>query len=516
MTMKFQINKWKKLDRVLILGGEKYSPEEKLSISPIIKECGLENPSRTASAIKDISYNGRSFKEAPLLHALAQLSSVNIECAKEVYRVLPDVLRTGTSVFTFMSAVAKLRGFGSGMRKALGKFVEQDVADLAFQVVKYQNREDWCWRDFLRVIRPVATSSAHSALFRQIVSGDFSERNIKAHANKTEKHYPSENPSLIPEIYFAAKEALISDNVERVCGLIEKYKLTQEMVNNNLKKNTKIWDALIPHMPPRAVLWNLSRFTNLDILGKDSAAFEKVKKTFEDSDLLKKSRLHPWQIFISRHVYTKGQGEGSSWTPLNHVSKILEDGFYNAFGVQKSTGKKRMICLDVSGSMERSTIIDFWNSSKKRLESKYGISCKKASAVMAMQAVKTDNVRVMAFSSNFVPISITPSDSLDSVCDKIDRLPFDTTDCSTPMRWAMKNNIPVDSFEIYTDNETNCGQPPHKSLKEYREKMGINASLIVCGMSVTDFSVADPNDENSLDVVGMDANVPNVIRTFLG
>lgn len=515
MTTKFQINKWKKLDRVLILGGEKYSPEESFSVSSIIKKCGLENPSRTASAIKDISYNSRSFKEAPLLHFLAQLSSINEECAKEVYRVLPDVLRTGSSVFTFMRAVAELRGFGSGMRKALNKFVEQDIEKLTFQVIKYQNREGWSWRDFLRIVRPVASTSSHGALFRQIISGEFGERVVKEYKNKSEKKYQAENPSLIPEIYFASKEALTSDNVEKVCELIEKYKLTHEMISNNLKKNTKIWDALLPHMPPRAVLWNLSRFTNLGILGKSSEAFKKVVKIFEDPELLKKSRLHPWQIYISMHVYNKGQGEGSSWTPLSHVSKILETGFYNAFGTQKPTGKRRLICLDVSGSMTGATIIDFWNSSKKRLESKYNISCRDASVVMAMQAVKTDDVNVMAFSDKFIPIKLSSSDNLTSARKKVSGLPFNSTDCSLPMKWAMDNKIEVDSFEMYTDNETNCGQPPHKALKEYREKTGINASMIVCGMATTDFSVADPNDENSLDVVGMDSNVPNVIRTFI-
>jgi 60 kDa SS-A/Ro ribonucleoprotein len=514
--MKFKINKWKKLDRVLILGGENYSPKEASNDISIVKECGLENPARTASAIKDISYNNRAFKEQPLLYALAQLSAVNPGCAKEVYRVLPDVIRTGSSLFVFIQAVAENRGFGSGMRRALSKFVEQDVADLAFQVVKYQNRSGWNWRDFLRIVRPVASTSAHGALFRQIISGDFGERTVQAHKNKTEKTYPAENKSLIPEIYWAAKEALTSDNLTRVCELIEKYKLTHEMVNNDLKKNIKIWESLIPHMPPRAILWNLSRFTNLGILKKGSAAVSKIEKTFEDSDLLKKSRLHPWQIFIAKHVYDKGQGEGSSWKPLPIISKLLETGFYNAFGVQKSTGKRRLVCLDVSGSMGSSLIVDFWNSSKQRLESKYGISARNASVVLSMLAVKTDDVQVMAFSNKFIPVNITPSDDLTSAVNKINRLPFDSTDCSLPMSWALKNNIPVDSFEIYTDSETNCGSPPHKMLQQYRDKTGINASMIVCGMSVTDFSVANPNDENSLDIVGVDANVPNVIRTFIG
>jgi 60 kDa SS-A/Ro ribonucleoprotein len=44
--------------------------------------------------------------------------------------------------------------------------------------------------------------------------------------------------------------------------------------------------------------------------------------------------------------------------------------------------------------------------------------------------------------------------------------------------------------------------------------MGIDAKLVVMGMTATDFSIADPTDRGMLDVVGMDSAAPNIVREF--
>jgi len=68
---------------------------------------------------------------------------------------------------------------------------------------------------------------------------------------------------------------------------------------------------------------------------------------------------------------------------------------------------------------------------------------------------------------------------------------------------------------IWTDNETWYGDvDPHIALKRYREKMGINAKLVVCGVTATNFTIADPNDPGMLDVVGFDSAVPMLIDQF--
>jgi len=75
----------------------------------------------------------------------------------------------------------------------------------------------------------------------------------------------------------------------------------------------------------------------------------------------------------------------------------------------------------------------------------------------------------------------------------------------------------VEAFHIYTDNETWVGNiHPYQALQQYREKMGINAKVIVYGMTATDFSIADPRDQGMLDVVGMDSAAPQLAADFAG
>jgi hypothetical protein len=79
----------------------------------------------------------------------------------------------------------------------------------------------------------------------------------------------------------------------------------------------------------------------------------------------------------------------------------------------------------------------------------------------------------------------------------------------------VKHRVDVDTFVIYTDNETWAGPVhPAQALRAYREARGIPAKLVVVGMTSTGFSIADPNDAGMLDVVGFDTSTPPVIADF--
>jgi 60 kDa SS-A/Ro ribonucleoprotein len=112
-------------------------------------------------------------------------------------------------------------------------------------------------------------------------------------------------------------------------------------------------------------------------------------------------------------------------------------------------------------------------------------------------------------------LSISPRQRLDDVLKTVSNLPFGGTDCALPMLWAMKNKVEADVFVVYTDSETWAGKPhPAQALKQYRDKMGIAAQLIVVGMVANNFSIADPKDGGMLDIVGFDTATPQLISDF--
>jgi 60 kDa SS-A/Ro ribonucleoprotein len=80
---------------------------------------------------------------------------------------------------------------------------------------------------------------------------------------------------------------------------------------------------------------------------------------------------------------------------------------------------------------------------------------------------------------------------------------------------ASRRGWAVDTFVVYTDNETWAGKVhPVAALRDYRRKSRIAAKLIVVGMTSTGFSIADPSDGGMLDVVGFDSAAPAVIADF--
>jgi 60 kDa SS-A/Ro ribonucleoprotein len=83
------------------------------------------------------------------------------------------------------------------------------------------------------------------------------------------------------------------------------------------------------------------------------------------------------------------------------------------------------------------------------------------------------------------------------------------------MTYALAKEIKVDCFVVITDNETYAGRVhPTVALQQYRNKMNPKAKLVVCGLTSTGFSIADPQDAGQLDCVGFDTSVPAVISDF--
>ena len=115
-----------------------------------------------------------------------------------------------------------------------------------------------------------------------------------------------------------------------------------------------------------------------------------------------------------------------------------------------------------------------------------------------------------------VPVKINADMTLTDVEAMICRITMGATDCAQPMLWAKKYNKKFDVFIVYTDNETWFGKThPTTALQYYREASGIaDAKLIVCGMTASEFTIADPADPGMLDIAGFDSAAPEVIRNF--
>lgn len=525
----FTLDKWGRLDRFLILGcegGTYYASERKLTKQngKCIQACLGEDGPKTVERIASVSETGRAPKNDPAIFALAMAAGhKDLATRKAALDNLQRVCRTGTHLFQFVDSVKEFRGWGRALREAVVKwYLEKEEDRLAYQVVKYQQRNGVSHRDVLRLaggaLADYEQSRAQMAIFRWIVAGDnFGRREVERREGK-DATYGQIARKHIPDLILAYEEMKAAEDEKKVVQLITDYGMTHEMVPNDFKKSPAVWEALLEKMPMGAMLRNLGKLSNVGVLAPMSKAAKTVAARLGDQTRINKARLHPLAVLVAFNTYRSGHGvRGSlSWTVVPQVIDALDEAFYLAFGALQPTGANRLVALDVSGSMGGGQIAGM-----------PGITPRIGSGAMAMTTVRTeDNYHVIGFTGggwphnqaldNVSTIKLSKRMRLDGVISAISGLPFGGTDCALPMLWALQNNVEVDAFEVYTDSETWAGAiHPHEALERYRQKMGRDAKLIVVGMTATDFTIANPDDTGMLDVVGFDTAAPTIMADFI-
>ena len=306
--------------------------------------------------------------------------------------------------------------------------------------------------------------------------------------------------------------------------VISRSKLTREMVPTELLTHAVVWEALLERMPLTAMIRNLGVMTKVGLIASGSEAARTVVDRLADREVLRGARVHPVAVLVAMKTYAQGRGiKGSGkWTPVTRVVDALDTAFYLTFDNAPVTGKRIMLALDVSGSMGAAVFgMDY-------------LTCRDASAAMALVTAATEpDHRFVAFTkgdypsqwsathgsqynTGLTPLTISPRQRLDDVARQIGNLPFGGTDCALPMVEALKHRWAVDAFVLFTDSETWAGNiHPAQALREYRERMGIAAKLVVVAMASNGFSIADPDDAGMLDVVGFDTATPGVLAEFM-
>lgn len=497
----FEVTPWVQLERFLILGSENgtyYATERDLTVDncACVERCIKENPARTVETIAAISDSGRAAKNDFAVFALAMVAgSDNPEARKLALAALPRVARTGTHLFHFLDAIQSFRGWGRGLRTAVGNwYTQRSELSLAQQLFKYQGRDGWTHRDVLRLAHVAPQNMEQESLFGYAVHGTLK---------------PTDTAKPHPAMAWAnaAVEVLNASSPAAAAKVIADYKLPREVVPTQLLNHGEVWEALLPHMGLTALVRNLNKMTIVGVLAPLASATEKIAARLTDTEALRSSRIHPVQLLLASRVYGMGHGVYGSltWRPVPVVVDALEAAFYASFANVTPSNKRFMLGVDVSGSMGTGTIAGA-----------PGITPRVAAAVMAMVTARTEpKYDILGFDRGMRNLGIRASSSLEEVVKAMSINNGGGTDCSVAMSYALEHKLPVDVFAIYTDNETWAGTiHPHQALKKYRERTGIPAKLVVVATTSTRFSIADPSDSGMLDVVGFDAVAPQLISDF--
>ena len=457
-----------------------------------------------------VSHEGRAAKNDPAIFVMALAASCDhADVRKYALDNLNKVCRIATHLFTFVTFVDALRGWGRGLRKAISNWYEfKTPAAVAFQACKYPQRKvegepSWSHRDLLRKIHLVPGSKDMEKVLKYIVKGKdgFTSAQFGALKNNEATRY-----------IWAHETAKKVETSKELVPMIKEYGLVRESIPNTLY-DKKVWNALLDDMPMTAMIRNIRNMTKAGVLTPLSSATKYVCETLRDDEKLHKARIHPLNVLAAMCAYSNQFSDAYysdanlGYTPVPQILDALDDAFYKSFKNVEPTGKNILLAVDVSGSMSWGEVSGIRNMSP----------CV-AAAAMAMVFARTEpNYYVMGFAHNFVDLKITAKDTIQTAMRKAQMNNFGGTDAAIAAQWALKNRVECDAMMILSDLETWCGDiHVDQAMKQYRNQMNMpNSKLICVGMISNNYTLADPNDKNSLNVVGFDTSTPQLVNNFI-
>lgn len=501
----FKVDCWTRLHRFLILGHEGgcyYATEKQRVLETVdcIDDAVDADYRRAVDMIVEISTAGRAPKNDPAIFALAYIAGHQAghhagDPARYALSQLNKVCRIGTHLFDFCNSVQQFRGWGRGLRDAVGCwYLDRSPKSLAMQVTKYAQRNGWSHRDVLRKAHP-ATIGMTNEVFQYVTQRD-----------DWWSHRGTEPCGEVTQFLIAVEEAKTTESKSRLLELIADYGLVREHISTKWLNDVDVWAALLEKMPLNAMVRNLGKMTSIGLLKPFSSHAKKVVEDL-NADAIRAARLHPLNTLIAQRQYAQGQGDrgGLSWNPVSEITAALEGAFYLGFDAVEPTGKNFLLGVDVSGSMS-------WVRCAGA-----PITCCEAAAVMAMLAVRTEpHTHVLGFKHNVVDLGITANDTLEAAAAKAQKENFGGTDCAALITRALREKWAVDVFCIYTDGQTWSG-PTHvfQALDEFRQKSGRPAKLAAFQLEGNSVSIANPDDPGMMDFSGFDTAVPSILADFV-
>src|SRR5262249_6264537 len=128
----------------------------------------------------------------------------------------------------------------------------------------------------------------------------------------------------------------------------------REALQTEHLQSADVWEALLDDMPMTALVRNLATMTRVGVLAPGSDGTAKVVAQLGDRERIRKARVHPIALLAALCTYAAGRGVRGkhTWTPVATIVDALDAAFYTAFENVEPTGKRVLLALDVSGSMD--------------------------------------------------------------------------------------------------------------------------------------------------------------------
>jgi 60 kDa SS-A/Ro ribonucleoprotein len=494
----FQVSDESRLERFLVTGvdggtvnvSEQTHARESVDF---LTRMILENESAVLNKTVEISVEGRAYKQSSALFTLA-LVIANGTNKAEAKAAFNKIVRTASHLYEVVDYMNSLAGWGRAKRDIVASWFDKDADKLAYQAVKYRQRNGWTMRDVMRKCHPQGVDQRVATFILKGSNPETVEGDILDGFNKMQK----------------------ATSVQDVHAVLRDFtNLPWETIPTQFLTDASVWKRLFANgqLRGQAAIRNITRLARIGAFD-DMTFATSYANQLKNEDMIRQSRLHPINFLNAAVVHEEGQvdrksagywsyGRNKNWQTNGKIVAALNEGFHKSFKYVEPANKRTLVAIDVSGSMSMNAIgLD--------------LSCAQVSAAVGMTVARTEPYsNIVGFSTNIVDLGINENTSLADAMRKVQLRNFGGTDASAAIQYASKKGIEVDTFVVITDNETWAGNiHPFQALKKYRKETGIDARLAVLGVASTGFTIADPSDRGMMDFAGFDSNGPRALADF--
>ncbi|XP_037037205.1 60 kDa SS-A/Ro ribonucleoprotein [Bradysia coprophila] len=464
------------------------------------------------------------------LRRVTNIAAVDIpKMQAEIYRAVPDLLKTDSDLFLFVSLNCKVynkTSFGRGMKTAIRLWYEQRTAkELADIFGRNRGMHGWTHCDIIRMCHLKFDETTENDKAKVIATLFKRSTATITDLKAQQATVPDENwPEAIKRIYQICS-LKVNESASDAAEMIRLYNFDIEQLPIHLISQIEIWDILIPTMSYRDVLKVLQTLHSLNMLKPDDALLKKMSGPLGNSNLIKASNMHPLEIYSICKSYEKNERYNETvknkWYQKKKVKKLglvtsptiterLLVGVNHATNSSPQTGCDFCITLDLRESAKKRAVL--------RMKQ---VTCLEAMVLFALTFQKRErNTSIFSFTPHedvLMPIPFTTDMTFEQALTYCEKLVVKRTKpkLSLPMQYVdkkFKNTIfitIVDSVARFCQS----GEAPIDQFRLYR-KTHTHSKFIVLNLQRSDGDLQFSYEKGFLEICGLTPDTWKIINAF--
>ncbi|XP_063547097.1 uncharacterized protein LOC134754692 [Cydia strobilella] len=226
------------------------------------------------------------------------LGSADVKAA--TYKAVGQICNTSEQMMLFCKFTRLLKtGNGQGWCNIIRLwYTSKDTMELAQEVTRVKARHGRSHNTLLRKshVKVDENDKARDAVVKYAIFGLKKVKQLVADHEQTRA---------VLEYIQQVEDLRHCEDPVAAAAMVEQHRFTLDHIPGHLLTSQDVWDAVLPHMELGDLLNNVQRLHNMGFLTSDSPTTAILVSLLSNSDVIKKSKVTPIEVYITLSNYKK-------------------------------------------------------------------------------------------------------------------------------------------------------------------------------------------------------------------